>query len=177
MFRFHKTSSGDASEAEPICTKIYYASRTHSQLTQTLPEMRRLKLSVPSSYQGEQLHTPSSPPSPNRGKRKSAHDEGATQCSNTIRSVALGSRKQLCIHDDLRKRTTDLDEACRQMLNGTSNFDSVSFQVTHRYSQINRNDVHICHLSARMRRCLTSATKSWYDVRVDRPLGVEVNLK
>jgi chromosome transmission fidelity protein 1 len=37
-----------------------------------------------------------------------------------LRAVALGSRKQLCINDDLRKRTGDLDEACRTLLHGRS---------------------------------------------------------
>ena len=34
------------------------------------------------------------------------------------RAVSLGSRKQLCINEQLRGRAGDLDEACRQMLGG-----------------------------------------------------------
>ncbi|KAJ7505517.1 helicase C-terminal domain-containing protein [Mycena galericulata] len=53
MARIEKGSSKNNfldQEEEPTCTKIYYASRTHSQLAQILPELRRLKLSpVPTS--------------------------------------------------------------------------------------------------------------------------------
>ena len=35
-----------------------------------------------------------------------------------IRTVSLGSRKQLCVNDKLRAKVTDIDEACRQMLGG-----------------------------------------------------------
>lgn len=37
---------------------------------------------------------------------------------STNRTVSLGSRKQLCIHDQLRLKTRDLDEACRELLGG-----------------------------------------------------------
>jgi chromosome transmission fidelity protein 1 len=128
MIRLHKSSVVDE-DAEPICTKIFYASRyeylnsirrpnakppdrTHSQLTQVLPEMRRLKLD--SSVSSEA----SAETATRLGKRPADAEDLMTPSS--IRSVALGSRKQLCIHDPLRKRSSDLDEACRQLLGGWS---------------------------------------------------------
>jgi chromosome transmission fidelity protein 1 len=33
-------------------------------------------------------------------------------------SVALGSRKQLCINEKLRSKAWDLDEVCRELLGG-----------------------------------------------------------
>lgn len=36
------------------------------------------------------------------------------------RTVSLGSRKQLCINDELRRKTRDLDEGCRELLSGMS---------------------------------------------------------
>ncbi|KAJ8080392.1 ATP-dependent DNA helicase chl1 [Marasmius tenuissimus] len=92
----------------PTCIKIYYASRTHSQLTQVLPELQRLKIRHVS-------HFSTSSSEPISGKRKSV-DEGNTGEELCSRTVALGSRKHLCINDDLRSRVTDIDEACRELL-------------------------------------------------------------
>lgn len=36
------------------------------------------------------------------------------------RVVPLGSRRNLCINDELRARGGDLDEGCRELLNGRS---------------------------------------------------------
>ncbi|KAL0576051.1 ATP-dependent DNA helicase chl1 [Marasmius crinis-equi] len=90
----------------PTCTKIYYASRTHSQLTQVLPELQRLKLR-------HESHT--SALSHLTTKRKRG-DEDATLDETCNRTVALGSRKHLCINDSLRSKATDIDEACRELL-------------------------------------------------------------
>ncbi|CAE6485365.1 unnamed protein product [Rhizoctonia solani] len=70
-----------AEPEEPTCTKIYYASRTHTQLSQFLGELRK------TSYQTD------------------------------ARTVPLGSRKNLCINDDVKKGKygADIDEACRAL--------------------------------------------------------------
>lgn len=102
-----------------MCTKVYYASRTHSQLSQVIPELRKLKLSTsghPEDTSAKHKQTESS------AKRKVdiayEADDGSAH-ERQIRVVSLGSRKQLCINDDLRARATDLDEACRELLSGT----------------------------------------------------------
>ncbi|KEP48902.1 DNA repair helicase [Rhizoctonia solani 123E] len=66
---------------EPTCTKIYYASRTHTQLSQFLGELRKTPYQI------------------------------------DARTVPLGSRKNLCINDDLKKGKygADIDEACRAL--------------------------------------------------------------
>jgi len=97
---------------EPTCTKIYYASRTHSQLTQVLPELKRLKLSVVS----QDIH--SEEDDCTNGVKRKAEDEEEEQKACHTNTVALGSRKHLCINDELRTKSKDLDEACRELLGG-----------------------------------------------------------
>ncbi|CAE6485498.1 unnamed protein product [Rhizoctonia solani] len=71
----------DTEPEEPTCTKIYYASRTHTQLSQFLGELRK------------------------------------THYQPNARTVPLGSRKNLCINDDVKKGKygADIDEACRAL--------------------------------------------------------------
>ncbi|KAJ3888732.1 helicase C-terminal domain-containing protein [Lentinula edodes] len=90
-------SHTDSEELEMTCTKIYYASRTHSQLTQVLPELRKLK--IPGCKQ----------------------DSLSSICSDDhkyyqSRALSLGSRKHLCINAELRGRVKDIDEGCRELL-------------------------------------------------------------
>jgi hypothetical protein len=75
--------------------------------------MRRLSLGVPQSAM------PAVEGSAQLGTKRPAEDDELS-ASHILRSVALGSRKQLCINESLRRRHGDLDEACRQLLNGWS---------------------------------------------------------
>ena len=102
-------------EEEPACIKIYYASRTHSQLSQILPELRRLRLSP--------LRVP--PPPCNSladtSRKRVAMDDDQDEDEVPVvytRTVPLGSRKQLCINDEVRSKSKDLDEGCRELLEG-----------------------------------------------------------
>ncbi|KIY70584.1 DNA repair helicase [Cylindrobasidium torrendii FP15055 ss-10] len=108
MAKLARGSRGEEEE-ELTCTKIYYASRTHSQLTQLVPELQRLKFDV--------KVTDFEPSPPHKlGKRPALALEADSTPPQFTRTVALGSRKQLCINDSLRARSTDLDEACRTLL-------------------------------------------------------------
>jgi chromosome transmission fidelity protein 1 len=79
-----------------------------------LPELRKIKLSQAISVYD--LHPPEESSVPQKRGADVLHDVDHT----TTRVVALGSRKQLCINEELRSKARDLDEACRELLSGES---------------------------------------------------------
>jgi len=81
---------------EPTCTKVYYTSRTHSQLAQVIGELRRLRIFTTAPRTSD----------------------GVSEDASTVRVVSLGSRKQLCINKPLTESGGDLDEKCRELLTG-----------------------------------------------------------
>ncbi|TDL22084.1 DNA repair helicase [Rickenella mellea] len=90
-------------EGQSCCTKIFYASRTHSQLAQLVPELKKLAFLQPN------LNDVS----------PGSDDTEIPEIKNTEpRMVALASRTHLCINDELRRKVKDLDEGCRELLSG-----------------------------------------------------------
>lgn len=115
-------------EPDPTCTKIYYASRTHSQLAQVFPELKRLKLPASISVSSINPGTTASVPTAT-GKRKAEDNNNDEQFEYyQSRALTLGSRKHLCINDEMRARVRDIDEGCRELLAGEEPFSRTSFQ-------------------------------------------------
>lgn len=83
-------------------SQIYFASRTHSQLSQFVAELRKTTFANPASNPSDSsLPRPSPPPS--------------LPSSRPVRLIPLGSRQNLCINDDVRKRSGGSNEAMGDM--------------------------------------------------------------
>ena len=148
--------SGYSTDAKDdvACTKIFYASRTHSQLTQVLPEMSKLK------FPGKDIsvktyHLPSQYTLPQKRRTgDNVDDEGSFDSATPVRvtrTVSLGSRKQLCINDELRQKTRDLDEACRELLGGEKQFIKLLLGST-KYNVIRREGGEAVSIPSTYRR-------------------------
>ncbi|KAF8558368.1 DNA repair helicase [Imleria badia] len=133
MAKLNKTVSNHerVDAQEPTCAKVYYASRTHSQLTQVIPELQKLKFSHvsytqahdPSQGQGSGNVVSSIPHSSSGGQTKKRilevdEEDYIETDRRQWRTVSLGSRRQLCINEDVRSKPGDLDEKCRELRDG-----------------------------------------------------------
>ncbi|KAI9886565.1 MAG: hypothetical protein M1823_001607 [Watsoniomyces obsoletus] len=85
--------------------KIFYCSRTHSQLTQFVQELRRVKL--PSALS----------PGPQDGDTPNKSGETKDQLEEILKHLSLGSRKNLCINPKVSSlgNTTAINERCLEL--------------------------------------------------------------
>ena len=88
--------------------KIFFCSRTHSQLTQFVQEVRRVKLPAPSWEK----------------------DKDDSEDSSMVKHVPLGSRKNLCINPNVSRlgSVTAINERCLDLQqSGTPKVDKCPF--------------------------------------------------
>lgn len=102
------TDEDDDSEEE---TKIFFCSRTHSQLSQFVNELRRVKLPLSLA--------------PELSDRESKSD-GTQDIVEEMKHVTLGSRKNLCINPKVNKlgSTIAINERCLELQQQSSSGES-----------------------------------------------------
>lgn len=90
--------SSSAEEKPPIETRIFYCSRTHSQLSQFVSELRRVKLPSGMDYE-----------------RSDEDDHPGV--FEPVKHISLGSRNNLCVNGKVvaLKTTTLINEKCREL--------------------------------------------------------------
>ena len=105
-----KAEDGEA----PDETKIFFCSRTHSQLTQFASELSRIKM----------------PPSITLDE--GAGDGDIDQCIEDVKHLTLGSRKNLCINPKVSclGNATAINERCLELQQAGSSESKCSFMPT-----------------------------------------------
>ncbi|PWZ00144.1 DNA repair helicase [Testicularia cyperi] len=106
---------GIEDEEEPeTLPRIVYASRTHSQLSQFVAELR--KTAFGQNLSVEQIEQSNDGAKAVKGSQKDQH---------SVRTISLGSRKQMCINEEVqrlgrRKGAEAMNERCLELMKSTS---------------------------------------------------------
>jgi hypothetical protein len=107
--------------------------------------------------------TTTSPVEQSRKRDFPEFDSDPDAPQNYTRTVALASRKQLCINDELRTKSKDLDNDCLELMEGTGRNDFVKPSgLTMNQQKTAKRGVHIFLQSQQTRLYLISAIRFWY---------------
>ncbi|TMW57821.1 hypothetical protein Poli38472_014424 [Pythium oligandrum] len=100
MEDFHSTSNTSTRSRRIVPPKIFFCSRTHSQLAQVVDELK----SCPPSY----ISSP----------------DASNPYADTLKTCVLGSKGHFCVNSKVNKNLAELDDKCRAALetNGCSYF-------------------------------------------------------
>lgn len=95
-------------------TKIFFCSRTHSQLTQFSSELSRVKM--PPSITADEV----------------ADSGDIDNCTEDVKHLTLGSRKNLCINTKVKRlgNATAINERCLELQQASSSESRCSFMPT-----------------------------------------------
>ncbi|KAI9735876.1 MAG: ATP-dependent DNA helicase chl1 [Cirrosporium novae-zelandiae] len=100
------TTTKKEEDLEPDELKIFYCSRTHSQLSQFVAELRRVQFpaSIPEALSSDLGHT--------------NKEEDPTE---VVKEISLGSRKTICINPKVQKlnSATAINERCLELQSST----------------------------------------------------------
>lgn len=94
--------------------KVFFCSRTHSQLSQFVNELRRVKL------------PPALPPEDSETAGILREGTQQTDIAEEVKHLTLGSRKNLCINAEVNKlgSTTAINERCLELQQSTTKSES-----------------------------------------------------
>lgn len=103
-FRGHSAPHNSEEDNDNDEIKIFYCSRTHSQLTQFANELRRVSL-------------PPSLPTPQQRPEEPSTATENTELEEGVKHLSLGSRKQLCINPHVSSlgNATAINERCMEL--------------------------------------------------------------
>jgi chromosome transmission fidelity protein 1 len=116
----HKDVSMDE-EVDDDGPKIFYCSRTHSQLSQFAAELRRVKLppvlDPDPALQTQNSTFPKQSETGSASRSKSSLQEHDMNLFEAVKHLTLGSRKNLCINPQVNKLSslTAINEKCMEL--------------------------------------------------------------
>ena len=151
----NRTNNGHQQRSDKMVNgipKVYYASRTHSQLSQIMHEFEKLSFTLDYKQANKGAHSSSHTshshtfPQFNAHSHASSHSHTSHLSNNLstkrVSCIALGSRKQLCINPQVNKpfySNLQVNDLCKESLSTQPN----STTTSQKRSKENHNN-HSC---------------------------------
>jgi len=130
-----QTENEDVIEDE---LKIFYCSRTHSQISQFVNELQRVKLppSIPPDAHDPQSSAPTR-------TSPATNNDATPKPTEQLKHLTLGSRKNLCINEKVAKpgtTTTNINERCLELQQPSTPKDKRCPYLPNKDSEVLVND-------------------------------------